>query len=288
MIASIRLDNLHCIAERDADGSTPYLWFALLLIDDDTLASGALVAETGFAAAPTGARIPIGRNIKTGDDVPIPAEMDRHYGARVRPGQAHRDLLIITALWKQRDTPFDAMLAGYLKFLDGVPAAVAANLIGLSDPNPVTQQATIDTIQATIQSQIQSAIESKLSTWDKLLIWSGLAHPDAIIGSAFNHVTVDEHDSTTPFVLGFGGSPPTCEISCRLVVVADPCEDQLVRVLAAQQSIANTNGAIQELLSAGETSKTEKQLEALDAELADLQAQLDAAQADLATCRAAG
>jgi hypothetical protein len=180
------------------------------------------------------------------------------------------------------------MLAGYLKFLDGVPAAVAANLVELSDPDPATQQATIDTIQATIQSQIYSAIESKLSIWDKLLIRSELAHPDAIIGSAFDHLTVNEYGSTTPFVLDFGGSPPTYEISCRLVVVADPCEDQLVRVLATQQSITNTNGAIQELLSAGETSQTEKQLEALYAELADLQTQLDAAQADLDTCRAAG
>ena len=285
MIASIRLDNLHCIAESDEGGSTPYLWFVLLLIDDDTIASGALVVETGFTA---GARMIIGRNVKTGDIVTIPAEIDRGYGARLRPGQTYRDLAVIAALWKQHDTPIDAMQAGYLTFLDGVRTAVAANLTELSSLDMSTRQSTIKKIQDALQPQIQGAIENALSTWDKLQIYVGLAQPDALIGSTSTSFTIEEQDSTPPpFALGFPTDAPTYEISCRLRVVADPCEDQLVRVLALQQSIANTRGAMQELLSAPETSKTEKQLEALDAELADLQAQLDTAQADLATCRAA-
>lgn len=283
MIASIRLDNLHCIAESDAGGSTPYLWLALLQIDDDTLSSGALVAKIGFAPTPTGAQILISRHIKTGDDVPIPAEM-AHFGARVRPGQTHRDLLLITALWKQRDTAFDAMLAGYVKFLD-VRDAVADNLIGLSDPG--TQQATIDTIKATLEAQVKGAIEDKLSVGDKLEIELGLEHPDALIGSAFDRFTIDEHDSTTPFVLGFGGPDHSYEIGCQLIVVANPCENELVRVLATQQSIANTKGALHQLLSVPENPTTDKQIEALEAELANLQAELAAAQADLATCREA-
>jgi hypothetical protein len=57
---------------------------------------------------------------------------------------------------------------------------------------------------ASVHGYDLGAARTELSTWDKLLIWSGLAHPDAIIGSASDHLTVDEHDSTTPFVLGFG------------------------------------------------------------------------------------
>jgi hypothetical protein len=178
------------------------------------------------------------------------------------------------------------MLAGYQQFLD-VRDAVAANLIALSDPDPGTRQATINAIKATLQTQVSGAISDRLSISDKLLIEFGLAHPDALIDAAFADFTIDEHDSTTPFVLGFGQPQPTYEIGCRLIVVADPCENELVRVLAAQQAIATTKGALHQLLSSPETSATEKQLDALEAELADQQAKLDAAQADLTTCRAA-
>ncbi len=42
MIASITLDQFRCLAETDSGGSTPYLWIALMQIDDDTINSGAL------------------------------------------------------------------------------------------------------------------------------------------------------------------------------------------------------------------------------------------------------
>jgi hypothetical protein len=70
-------------------------------------------------------------------------------------------------------------------------------------------------------------------------------------------------------------------------VVADPCEDQAVRVRFVQQTIANIKGALKQLHNQPESPKTEAKIEQLETELITWNATLVPAQNDLTACRIA-
>jgi hypothetical protein len=285
MITSITLDQLSCDTETEGDGSHPYLWAVLLQVDDATIASGALVARIAFAPSPTGAQIIIADGMRTGDMAPVPAPQ-RRLAAQFNPGQRQRDLILITVLWDQHDIPFDAVLAGYDAFLGTSRDAVAANLLGLGSSSPVVQQAAVDAVTATINQQVSDAIEGKLSLVDKLEIKAHLKTPDTVIDSAFRHFALAEVDSASTLSLPFGaGSGHDYRIDGTFTVIVDPCEAELIRVRAAQQAIANTEGALKKLIG-HEGPGTEKQIELLEEELSTQKGRLAAAEADLSQCRA--
>jgi hypothetical protein len=251
-------------------------------VDDDTISSGALVAEVGFAPSPTGAQVLVGGGIKPGDSTSVPDALAR-FGARVRPGQNHHDLVLVAVLWDKHDTPFEAVLAGYDAFLAEIREATAQHLIDLSGPGKDAAEAAIKTA---LRTAVENAIKAKLSTADDTEIFLGIEQVDALIDSSFFSRTVDEHDSTFAFALAFGaGSPRSYEIDGQFMVTADPCENQAVRVSALQQQVANIRGALQQLNAGGENPAKEKQIEKLEAELVSKQAELDAAEADLTHCR---
>ena len=104
MITSITLDQLSCNTETEGGGSHPYLWAVLLQVDDQTIASGALVAQIAFAPSPTGAQIIIAEGMRAGGTAPVPAPQQR-LAAQFDPGQERRDLILITVLWDQHDLP---------------------------------------------------------------------------------------------------------------------------------------------------------------------------------------
>jgi hypothetical protein len=285
MITSITLDQLSCNTETEGGGSRPYLWAVLLQVDDQTIASGALVARIGFAPSPTGAQIIIAEGMRAGGTAPVPAPQQR-MAAQFDPGQQRRDLILITVLWDQHDLPFDAILAGYDAFLGTSRDAVAANLVALGSDSPEVQQAAIDAVTATVNQQVNDAIEGKLSLVDKLEIKAHLKTPDQVIDSAFAHFAVAEADSASTLSLSFGaGSGHDYRIDGTFTVTADPCEADLIRIRAAQQAIANTEGALKQL-NGHEGPAADKQRELLEEELSTQQSRLAAAEADLSQCRA--
>ena len=136
-------------------------------------------------------------------------------------------------------------------------------------------------MKATVNQQVSDAIEGKLSLVDKLEIKAHLKTPDKVIDSAFAHFAVAETASTSTLSLPFGaGSGHDYRIDGTFTVTADPCEAELIRISAAQQTIANTEGALQEL-NGHEGPSTEKRIELLEKELSTQNSLLAAAEADL-------
>jgi hypothetical protein len=68
-------------------------------------------------------------------------------------------------------------------------------------------------------------------------------------------------------------------------VIVDPCETEFIRVRAAQQAVANTEGALKQLIGK-EGPAVEKQIERLEEDLSREKSVLAAAEADLSQCRA--
>jgi hypothetical protein len=285
MITSITLDQLSCTTETEGGGSRPYLWAVLLQVDDQTIASGALVALIGFAPSPTGAQIVIAEGMRAGGTAPVPAPQQR-LAAQFDPGQERRDLILITVLWDQHDLPFDAILAGYDAFLGTSRDAVAASLVALGSSSPEIRQAATDAVKATVNQHVNDAIEGKLSLVDKLEIKAHLKTPDKVIDSAFVHLAVAEEASASMLSLPFGaGSGHDYRIDGTFTVTADPCEAELIRIRAARQAIENTEGALKQL-NGHEGPGTEKQIELLEEELSTQKGRLAVAEADLTQCRA--
>ena len=126
---------------------------------------------------------------------------------------------------------------------------VAANLAELGSSSPEIQQAAIDAVKTTVNQQVNDAIDEKLSLVFKLEIKAHLKTPDKVIDSAFAHFAVAEADSTSMLSLPFGaGSGHDYRIDGTFTVIADPCESELIRIRAAQEAIANTEGALKKLI----------------------------------------
>jgi hypothetical protein len=286
MIASIQLQQLRCTFQPNIQGCQPYLWGVLLQVDDDTINSGALVATASFAPSPDGSFTSIAPAMHGGDSAPIPGAVSR-YVAWFRSGQTRKDLILVVALWAAQDTPLPATAAGYDAFLGEIRDAVAANLLDLSNATDDEEKAIEDKIKQRVHDKVEAAIKDQLSDLDKVQIEIGLEIPDRLLDSAFRHVTLQETDSTTPFTLPFNDVIDDFQLDAKLTVTADPCESELTRVRAGQQTIENIRGALKQLSNQPESSKVEKEIEELENELVVKKANLAQAQNDLAQCRIA-
>jgi hypothetical protein len=87
VITSIELQQLRCTFQPRPHSSRPYLWGVLLQVDDDTLASGALVATVSFPPAPDGSFSEIAAAMHDGDSATIPGRWPgtQHVSGPVRP-----------------------------------------------------------------------------------------------------------------------------------------------------------------------------------------------------------
>jgi hypothetical protein len=287
MIVSISLQDLACVDEYRSEGCRPYLWAVLLQVDDDTLGSSALVATVSFATPDEGAFLPIASAMHAGDNASIPGPVSK-YAARFRSGQSTNDLILVVVLWDARDTPYDAVVAGYEAFLAQVRDAIADNLLELSTADDA-QTAVIEAkVSQRVHDKVEDAIRGKLSDTEKVEIELGLLTPDQVIGSAFQQVSIQAVDSTVSFTLPFNDIlNDNFDLHATMVVTADPCEDQLVRVSSLQQTIENTRGALTQLSNQTESSKVEQEMQQLEAELQRLNTDLVQALHDLDQCRIA-
>jgi hypothetical protein len=137
-----------------------------------------------------------------GDSAAIPGPVSR-YGARFRSGQSRNDLILVVVLWDARDTPANAVAAGYEAFLDEIRVAIADNLLDLSTANAKQTAAIEAKIQKRLHDKVEDAIRGELSDLQKVEVELGLLTPDQLIGGAFRRASIQAADSTETFTLPF-------------------------------------------------------------------------------------
>jgi hypothetical protein len=293
MLASTVLETLRC----NIGSSRPYLWTELLIIDDDTIASAALVAATSHGSLDI--RTVLADHIGPGGSAAVPESIAR-LSRRFRTGVTQRTLILVALLFDKRDTPGHAMAAGHNVFLSEVRNEVARNALGLNGPEGPDRDQLVREIKQRLTDKITAAIKEELSGPDKLSIALHLEHSDRLIASAFkafDNVNVPSAPFSLPLQKAqdgilVGGLPvfdDDYQLDGTLVVTDDTCEQQVIDVGQITHEIANINGRMRQLGRAhgGEpTQEDEQEIDRLRTELQDRQAQLASAQDALATCRA--
>jgi Tachylectin len=202
--ANLTLATLHCVREKDSS-SSPYLWPALVLINESTVTVGVL------APLVTDDRIVIQDKLHAGQDASIPSSVGSlsfQFDDAVRT-----DLIPVVALWQKHDTPGNAVDAGFQAFASTLQNAITANLLSLASPDPQTQQTAIDDIKSAVKTNVTSAITNSLSDPQKLEVQLGLLTPDSVVDTSsqvFRSVT------PASFTITLGGS-----LGGRLLSYAD-------------------------------------------------------------------
>ncbi len=196
-MVSITLHNLDCIREgRGSDGSDPYIWPAMVWIDQNTLAVGVLSPTDADALTV------IKSGMRAGQSAPIPASV----GVLMRPFDDDIGNLVIilaVALWQRNDTPDNVAQAGFDAYSASLRQAIADNLLALDTTDQAAQDAVIQTIKTDVKNAVANAISNALSTFQKIEVWSGLLTLDSIID---NSSTVFRNIVPTSFTISFGGS----------------------------------------------------------------------------------
>jgi hypothetical protein len=248
--AILVLERLRCLRESDGSGhSEPYIWPVLIWIDDDTLATPALV---GVAAPALGnARVVIKNDMRAQEEADIPGSVGS-LRVRLDDNQTIRRLILAVALWEDDETPQKAMRAGYTAFVAEMGSAIADNLFALSAANTDEErQPLIDAITARVKAKVESAIRNALTGWQKARVAIGTLNLDDFIDSAFKSFP---ELATQNVVLDFaspGGRPADrYQIFGQLQAVpvrVDLCQAQANAVREAQATIAGIEAEIRSL-----------------------------------------
>src|ERR1044072_9408333 len=248
--AIIVVENLKCIRESDGTGhSEPYIWPVLIWIDDDTLATPALVGVT--APAIGNARVVIKDDMRAGQVADIPASVGI-LRVRLDDNQRVRQLILALALWENDETPEKAMRDGYQAFSSELGRAVADNLLALNGATtPEQRKPIIDEIKRRVKAKVESAIRDGLTGSQKVRVFLGTLNLDDIVSSDFKSFPQLLSQS---FSLAFASdeNPPsnryTIEGRLRAVpVVVDPCAAQAARVREAQAAVDGIENEIKDL-----------------------------------------
>lgn len=282
---TVHLQQLRCNHQSHVNGSQPYMWAELLQVDDDTLApGGATAAPVAFPPPPIGAQISIATNMQSGALALMPESM-AWMGARFKQGLVIRDLILVTLLWNQRDTPGYAVAAGYSAFLTEIQASIAKHLSELATASSgPARDAVIQKIKDEVKPKITSAISDALSLSDKAAIAAGLIHADDLVDNAF--VLFSQENVTRPFTANYGaGSANDFQLAGTLIVTVNPCEDELVTLEATRQAIFNTNGALKKLEGHESKPGNQEKIEKLEQELWAEQVKLQTSQGALTRCQ---
>src|SRR5947209_19543062 len=146
--ATITLQDLQCIRQdRGSDGSDPYIWPALVSIDGTTL-------QVSVAAPPVeDARAVIKSGMKDGETADIPTAVHA-LSHRFEGDPTGSHLILVVALWEQRDTPDNVASAGFQAFTSSLQSAITANLLRLGSPDPSEQQAATDAVKAAVKNGV--------------------------------------------------------------------------------------------------------------------------------------
>ena len=244
--AIVVLERLRCIRESDGTGhSEPYIWPALLWIDDKTLATDALVGVTGPVLG--NARDVIKDDMRAGQTADIPASVGM-LRVRFEDGLTIRRLILAVALWENDETPEAAMRAGFQAFSSELRAAIADNLFALNQATGEELDALIAAIKTRVKNRVKSAIQNGLTGWQKIRVVAGTLNLDDIVDSNFTNFG---DPSTRPIALAFReGTSNLYEIQGNLLVrpvPVDRCQSQVDAVKAAQAAVNGVDAQIRAL-----------------------------------------
>ena len=158
--AIVLLEQLHCLTLINTETRTePYIWPALIRIDDNTLTTPDLVAMQSPVLG--NARVVIKDSMRAGETASIPSSVGI-LRTRFEDNLVTRRLLLVVALLENDETPEDAMEAGFKAFNSEVRSVIADNLFALSAANEEETKAITDQISERVAGRVRSAIENGL------------------------------------------------------------------------------------------------------------------------------
>ena len=254
--AIVLLERLSCIALTNTEGRTePYIWPALIRIDDNTIATPERVA---MQTPPlVYARRVIKDSMRAGETADIPPWIGVQR-TRFEDNLMARGLILVVALLESDETPLAAMQAGFNAFYREIRTVIAENLLALSTANEDQLALLIDGIKQSVEQRVRSAIENGLTAYEKAKYIAGFLDLDDSIGSDFKSFRSDAL-SASEFILHFEtrgrdwlghDTLSQYEIQGQLrmqPVVADRCQVQVNAVNAAQSVVNGIEAQIQKL-----------------------------------------
>jgi len=286
--ATIILSELQTLPAVTAVATSPYIWPAVVLVDDNTR------AVTITAPPVADARVVMPLNSGGFLTVPIPSEVGVISIPIEIPENPH-DLVLVVVLWEKSDTPAGAVAAGYQAFLQSLQGAVVANIAGLSGlEGQAAYDAALSNVQATVTSAVEAAIENALTDTQKAEVVAGILVPDGVLDNSF---TIFSPMAAAPIALSFSvntvgytyevygkltlGGAPSCAVEAAAVSAATAVVDGIEQQLAPLQRELTLKG-----LSAAQRAQVLAQIAAKEKSLTPAQARLAAANRALQACLA--
>lgn len=293
---TVVLNSLHCLRESDGSGgSEPYVWPALLWVDDRTLATPAKVGVTTPALA--NARVVLRQNMRAGETVAFPTSVGVSH-VRVDDILKVRALFFVVALWESDETPTKAMRAGFQAFSGELRAAIADNLLGLASANPAERAAIIATIRTRVANRVRNAIKDGLSAFEKAQVALGTLNLDDIVDVAFTGS--GGQPASAPITLNFQSGDLTNRYQALGSIAVQPvpvdrCQARVDAARAAQADVDGIEAEIRQLqvelkdASPGDKPRIIREIGRIRTqELVPANRALEAAKQALATCRGGG
>lgn len=203
------LEQLRCIELTNTERRTePYIWPALIRVDNNTLATTELVDIV--TPHPRNARDVIKDNMRAGET----AAMRSILRTRLEDNLTTCVLILVVALFEMDETPKSAMQAGFQVFNSELRAAIADNIFALNAADrledekekELEKERIIKEINQRVKDRVESAIKNSLSDWEKAKVLAGILDLDDSIGSDFITLVKkdDEQDLVrTGFTLNF-------------------------------------------------------------------------------------
>lgn len=304
----VTLEELACLEVRDIEWRVePYIWPALLWIDDNTIATEQLV-ETATTLV-SHSRKPVGDSMGTGDVGrvhPTVGTLRVRFEDEVRL----RHAILVVVVLEMDETPQRVIDAGFRAFVSELTEAISSRLLDFSMASGEALDALVAEVQAQVAGAVRSAMSDAFSGWEKVQIATGLLDPDDPVGVAFVKFSGGDVASRPISLTVEDDSPfvvvPTIsryEVRGRLEVrpvVVDRCGSFVVRVNQAQAAVDQVQEVIESLQAqlrgegggpGGEPPLPKEYIRAeiervREEELAPAVAALQRARALLARCRA--
>lgn len=253
--AILRLETLRCIGESDGSGgSEPYLWFALVWVDAQTLATPGRIGLTAINSG--SARRVVRGGMRAGQSAPVPAGAST-LRVRLEDGRRNfRRLLPIVALWENDETPDDALRAGYRAWVDGLNRELSAAFDAALRPGGPSLESLLPAALGRVAAGLGQAISDALSGWERFELAIGSLNLDDFVAMT-GRVWTGQIDERFVLTLRKPNDPNHYELDVAATlkpVVIDPCQgfvNEVREIEAAIEGVQAEIRALQEQLSGG-------------------------------------
>jgi hypothetical protein len=267
----------------------------LIWVTDATLATPSLVRSNH----PHTPRTVLGQDVRAGAVLTVPPAAGTT-GVQLADGEVLRRALAVISLLENDETPQHVVVAAYDSYVRELPAAIARHLLQLSSDDQDTVDEAKAAVRAEVSDAVKSAGASEMTSWEKFKVGIGSLNLDDQVGSAFDDTT-----TTKPIALDFvetSGSGSSVHTTQDWHLAGTLTVDTRVDLCAAQaravaQATVWRNQLLDQLRALNtafaQASPSERAAIRIDIDevkglLRQAEAELDSAQAALASCRASG